>query len=752
VTELKPKRSSFLFARVGGAAIGASMLAGAMGVAGLAGELPGLVAAAGVMWLALVGPSVWLANVAWTKERYEIHDGHLVAHSGGLTSDRTLELDLKNVTHVKQYLSWIRYKFFDVGDVIVQSAGSSSAEVVFRSVRDPDELFEQLRGLMRDKGFSLRGEKLLVREQPSTLGTLVECGSIALGLAAFGFWTGASGLGAALASGEDWIVLLTTVGGLVVAAGAGVFLVLHFFDLKRRTYEVFDDVVEYREGFLSRTNAFIPYENIADAGTKQTFLDQFLGLYDVKVSCQGSGSEVSFRRLARGPEVQAAVRSLVDSAQARRELAQREARALEQAQPDTATRSSRPAAELVPADEAWTAELKMNMLRGILGGQILRAIGTQYTVGPASIASRYQLIGQQQLEFAYDKLTGVQVRVSPVDRLLGTMTVRIWSIGSLAPLDLAHVQRSSVDLPALLRQAGIPGGEARATLLAELGPGVWLRARVGTALFVALCTLGALVSLVLGEGAPAIPGLLPLVAWVLAFFVARVRAKHQVLTFHEHHMEHRSGVFWQRHVHARYDDVKKLQVRCYAGTTRGRLTVFVAGETAFQTKKGTSGAVVQNRFTTHYLPDVTPFRTTLDPLLLGRLAPEDVTTVRTETSEGQVFRPAVANTVVLLGVLGVFLPPLWLLLPWRVLSVKRRVYRVKSAQAVLEEGVVYRTYTSVLFDRIDSMTQGQGLLGKVFNNGTVTLMTAGSSRPDLVLANAPGYAALYKAIRERYGG
>ncbi|MFT4976120.1 MAG: membrane protein YdbS with pleckstrin-like domain, partial [Myxococcota bacterium] len=702
-----------------------------------------------MLWVFLVGLSLVTGTVAWKKERYEIHASHLVMHRGGITSDTTTELDVKNVTHVKQHLSWIRYRFFGVGDVIVQSAGSAEAEVAFRSIRNPDEVYAQIRELLKSNGFSMEGKQVLHREHPSTVGAVLDCLSIASGGAFFVAWLGIGSLGALSAVGSAGLAIgALLIFGLVVVVG--IFLVLHYVDMKRRTYEVFDDLIEYREGFLSRTNAFIPYENIADASTQQTFIDRILGLYNVKVSCQGSGSEISFRRLAEGPKLQEVLRGRVDAAQAVREQ-QEQVKREQPAEQQQGAHSVRPAAQSVSASDAWTAELRMNTVRAFLGGAIIRALGTTYTVGPSSVSSQFSLIGRQQLEFAYDKVTGVQVRTSPWDAIFGTFSVRIWSIGSSTPLDLAHVPRSAVDLPALLRQAGIPGGAARCNVPASFGPLVWLRANVVGVAMVPMLVLACLV-LAVAVTWELILLVIPLLGLLaVSFPLVAARSRQQRLTFHDHHMEHSAGIFWKRHTHARYDDIKKLSVRRYMGTSSGRLTVFVAGETQVQTNKG-QAVVVPNTFTAHYLPDVEPFISTLDPLLLGHIEPDAVTRASDTAPTGAEFRPAVANSLVTLLIVGIFFPPLWLFVPYLVLRIKRRVYRVEADRAVIEEGVLYRSHTSVLFDRIDSLKQGQGALGKAFGNGSVTLMTAGSSRPDLMLSNTPQYQELYRVIRERYGG
>ena len=44
-----------------------------------------------------------------------------------------------------------------------------------------------------------------------------------------------------------------------------------------------DDVLVYEEGFLTRDDAFIPSENLADSNTHRTLVDRILGLFDVRV-------------------------------------------------------------------------------------------------------------------------------------------------------------------------------------------------------------------------------------------------------------------------------------------------------------------------------------------------------------------------------------------------------------------------------------------------------------------------------------
>ena len=103
--------------------------------------------------------------------------------------------------------------------------------------------------------------------------------------------------------------------------------------------------------------------------------------------------------------------------------------------------------------------------------------------------------------------------------------------------------------------------------------------------------------------------------------------------------------------------------------------------------------------------------------------------------------------------LSIVLFPLIVLLPFTVpamvIRVKRWRYHIEPARIVVSWGMLYRHETSILLDRVDSIQQSQGPLNKLFGNGNVSIMTAGSSKPDLSLPDSPEYLGMYEIIRER---
>lgn len=306
--ELKPRRGSFMAPRLLASSIVATLIGTAAAVISHAMEQPlwlGLLAFAGSLLLGILG-----AQTAYRKERYLLQDSRLVCQRGGLFSDESTEFEIRNITHVKLKLPWLRYRLFRIGDLIVETAGTAKP-MVMRAVHDPESIFASIRSRMKSNGYDLTGRDLLHEEKPALIAVIGECLGLLIGVA-FGCLI----LLLQIFNGMDEPINERVLhGGLVSVLLVMVFLLtLRFLDLRRRTYRVFNDVVVYEEGFLTREHAFIPYENIADSNTRRTFIDQIFGLYDVLISCQGSSSEIKFRRLKHGIRLSAAIDRLVLSA------------------------------------------------------------------------------------------------------------------------------------------------------------------------------------------------------------------------------------------------------------------------------------------------------------------------------------------------------------------------------------------------------------------------------------------------------
>lgn len=299
-----------------------------------------------------------------------------------------------------------------------------------------------------------------------------------------------------------------------------------------------------------------------------------------------------------------------------------------------------------------------------------------------------------------------------------------------------------------------------ATELADFGPAVWARSAVGG--FIGLGFMAATILVLAAVHHQAwLLGLLLIAVWIgLHFLIQKLRAERQKLSFHPGHVELRQGIWIRTHSLARYDNVKKVEVLRYPGSRQGRLTLSVAGEIRLQQQggpgqqEGQRGAVRQCSLSAGFLSDIDAKRFSVDALLRGRVDPAEVDDISRPVSPEVLDEtgPAVANSVLAMTLVGIVVWPLLLLIPLVILQLRRTTYRVEAERVVVERGILYRKHSSILFDRIDSLKQGQGPLNKLFGNGEITLFTAGSSTPDLKLSAIPDHTRFYRLIRSHYGG
>lgn len=812
--ELKPDRIPFLIPMVVPAVIVLTVVGtgGAIAAYLVAQSAPAALGAAGAAVLAALF-ALYAAGVAFRKERYEIQARRLVAHRGTIFSDQTTELEVKNITHVKRRLPWIRHKLFGVGDVMIESAGSSASEVVLRSVQRPREVYAQIQTLMQENGFQLQRKALLHEEQPDLLGVVLEC----LGIAASAFFAIAYiGLGLVMAQP---LLGGIAASGVVCLFGAG--LLVYFLDMRRRTYRVYDDVLVYEEGFLTRDDAFIPSENLADSNTHRTLIDRILGLFDVRVSCQGAGQEIAFRRLRHGVALDAAIGRVIAASKDRPRPGAKpvedagEGEGEGEGEGRRRRRSKRAPIPLpTPSGQAWTGQLSPGLGRtvapfaigigliltlaavsvplvlatgapmalGMSAGpplfmlcmaaasRLLRATCTRFEVREGSVKSRFSFLSVEEREFTYDKITGVQIREWPFDRWLGTFTIRLWSIGADQPLDLFHIRHEDIDLTAFLIQTGVTSQDDLLTIPARFSLRRYLRANFAAAIVAAVAMLGLVIAALAVE--PMLLGLLVVPGVIAggAYLYGRAYYPRMQLRCMDRHLEAYEGLVLRVVTRVRYEWVKKVQLTRYPFGEEGDLQVFVAGEQRLlpaQQKGGLvaaaaakqQGATVPYGFRVRYVEDLPVFEALLDELIEDGPHPEEVEAIQARKlppAEPPLHesQPALGNRLFLLVVLSVLtVAPILLLpltIPYNVLEVRRRRFRLERDRVVRQWGILYRHQATILYSRFDSIQRKQGFLNKMFGNATLTVFTAGSSNPDLVLEDMPDADAVYEVMKKHY--
>lgn len=764
---LKPRKGSFLFPRIMGLLIVSGIICGIAGgvLAAIEGPYPYAVAA----FVVFVGIGIVANLAAYRKERYVLEGSRLVCHRGGLFSDQTSEFEIRNITHVKAKLPWLRFKLFKIGNVLVETAGTSRP-MVMHSIHDPESIFAELRSLMKRNGYDLTQRQLLHQEKPALIGILGEIlGTI---VAVFMFCVfSLGGLVGMLQDADPGLlkILVPALLAFVALCGIG-FTILRILDYRRRTYSVYNDVVVYEEGFLTRHNAFIPYENIADSNTKCSLIDRILGLFDVQVSCQGSSSEIRFRRLRNGIALSQSIDELVVSASRK----PKPARVRPGNAGSPAQRITREEPVVVGDGNPMVADFRIHPGRVMLPQlfllplfplwiivmvkSLIQITSTRYFVRSGSLRHSFRFLTVHDREFSNDKITGLVIKKNLWDRMFGTFTLRFWSIGSGKVLEFAHVHRSQVDLPALMRQIGIPApSPAPYSAQAQFRFFTWLRCSVVQVSLLLLLTAGFVTAGLHIDAALHFLTALPLALLIGSFIHGWIYYSMQRLRFHEHHVEAVQGIIAKRSYFVRYKNVKRTLTKKYPWGNQGELRIFVAGEEEAYPQsgqtKGRQPMLRQCAFTSGMLPEIRQQGLLLDDILCGRVDPSPSAEAAEPCATVIESTRSAATAVAFLMIVSILLFPLIALLPITIpitiIRVKRWRYRVDEARISKSWGVLFKREESVIHDRVDSLLQNQGPLNKVFRNGKVSIMTAGSSKPDLEIIDAPAYLGIYEAIRER---
>ena len=279
---------------------------------------------------------------AYRKTFYHFYGDHLLVRTGTLFSEHQVDLPYRNVTQVVLRLPFLEHRLFQTGELIVHSAGSFQGTAHLESIDKPRRAYELVADYLRENGFSLKRERLVQRERPHIFGTLLDTSGLALGALMAMITVGLSVGGAVIdllelntfydlfallrdgidpdhptATEEQALAYRATLGLAILAVGGGITglirLFLHFVDLNRRTYTLFEDVIDYRDGFLTETLKFIPIENLADTSIAEPFFKRLFGVANVEVNPHGASGGIAFPSMPRAEQFRRRLNGLIDT-------------------------------------------------------------------------------------------------------------------------------------------------------------------------------------------------------------------------------------------------------------------------------------------------------------------------------------------------------------------------------------------------------------------------------------------------------
>lgn len=730
-----------------------------------------------LIWIGIGAIALINAAVSYNKQVYSFREHAIYFQTGNLVTDRQTELRYRNITHVRLVKPFLEYKLFGTGRILIEAAGSSGTEVYMQSIPAPEQAYRRLQDVMASRDyFSLSYGNLLIREHPARIAVVLEVAGSIAGLVLAGLFLLGNIAGAAAA------VLGVIPPGLAVAVGGGVLAVLAGYlyttyqDLIRRTYYIYDDVVCYHNGFLTTQDAFIPIENLSDARVTQSFLDKLLDLREVVISCQGQGSEIVFKNLRHGEEVERTIDRLINQTSNAEPAAPEQTGQAGPGEEGDGGAAPPPSRAPVPAAEQRT--YTMSLPRVLLPQLIIvpliffipvlivppiyslvTALRTRFQLTANGVASYYTFLTTKNVEFARDKITGVVIRRNLIDRALNTCSVTFWSIGSGSAVVFKHIPYETGMEARMQEAAGIARDEELSRITPQFGFGDMLKANLGGA---AVGTVAVIASLVVAFWLPLVATVAAgiLLVYIVSAFLLHRRYRRASLRLGEHSVTFRIGWLLQRQYITLYDNVKNISVVRYPWSSKGSVRFNIAGSQTGQS--GSSQQIASHSFGVGYLQQsggLDVLDDMLDTILHRRPSTEEYARLMeySRPRDPVVYarsRPSLKNGLAGIIPLHILIVPLIVVLPVTIVVytvwMRRISYVVEDYRVVIRSGVVYRRQTSVVFSRLDYIKSGQGFLNKVFKNGNLYLYTTGSTAAEMMLKNMPDYVYFHQVLKQQY--
>jgi len=641
-----------------------------------------------VIFILINGLNYYSRSVQYRKEHYQFFDDKIITKGGGIFSEKSTELVIRNITHVTHVKPFIENKLFGTGKIIVELAGSAVPEAIIYSMDDSPKIYELVTNIMKANGFRLEKKELIQKEKPNLIGVFFETmrffiGSV-IGIIFVGFYIGMGAISFLAQSGQSpaifALAVLIVIGILLWVFGRSV---LHFLDLRARVYNIYNDTIVYYEGFLTKVDSFIPIENLADSELTQTLVDKIFSLYDVRISCQGAGQEILFKNISNGKQMEKNIDSLINKSTSL----------------ITTAGKIKPAGKMAIAQApalqrtdktAFTGNYKMNLVRAFAGPALYVSVlfiplsiwfwpmvfvygiilglfflifliitsATNYSVNEGSMGQKFNFLQQRNIEFSNDKITGIVFHENFVDSFFKTFSIRFWSIGASHDINFATINKSQELKENVLAKFGMNEPEPLRTIQSAFSVGNFFRAHIGGAIFLILVLIGLIyVGLtfdVIYWGVAVFLVLLIAVALIYLNFLYKT----SVLKLYKNYAYYKKGIFFRNYYYAPYDRIKDIHTVKYPFSDFGSIKFNVAGEVMFGAaqsrqpvfmgfSKANKGAVISHSFTISYAPGISLQDDLIDLIFYGR--PDSAELDRVESNISQYTGKDILTTKPMIG-------------------------------------------------------------------------------------------------------
>lgn len=710
----------------------------------------------------------WLFMISYKKEKYIIKDTKIIREFWNIFSDNSTEVLFKRAAIIEAKRPFIQHLLFKTGYITIKAAGSSSSKFRMLNMKDVLWKYALMQEKLQENAFHLKKEKLVQTARPHFLGIFGELMSKGVGaivvpiyvmvmlwidlssgeLAELGEMAGGIPAGAKSAGMLAWV----WAAGLVIAI-LGLTVFVKYMDLRKRRYNIFDDAVEYTEGFLSKHNAVIPMENVSDVENTQSFFSKIFGLHDIKVSCAGSGNDVFFKNMTSGEKMIENIKYLKDA------IIPKKAPTKAAESKSSLVWYSDKTEQALKYNGEFKSQYKMNLLRAVapflvflippltpLGiaiiiGQFIRAKFTTYRVQESDIEKRFHFLSNKQTNYSIEKITGIVITENLIDKVFKTCSVRFLSLGSSGDMSFSYIKKTASLEKDLQEKIGVYDEGKRELLPVQFSFGNYIKANFITVIF--------LITIVL----------IPVVLVHFLYKKIYFSKKYYKNYFFNGGVASHKGIFIQTKEFALHRNIKGLISVKYPLTQAGKLVFNVAGEKIVQTnkKKGKSGGMLfSNTIKIPFLNQVQQLQDMYDE--------RNIDTGSLDTTEIMNSKQAVINSVLISAiVLSVItaitfallesIAGVWMLLlsaviiGFTVWSIRVKYYVLQKSRAIAKSGIFYKKTQTILYEKFNFIELNRGFFNKIFKNGSVSVYTLWSGNREMLIQDIDSYNEFYDVLK-----
>lgn len=598
-------------------------------VAGPAAFLVALAVFIGFMFLYL-GVIAFFRYIQYQKESYEITADSIIAHAGSLFYEKETELSIKNITDIERIYPFIETNLFGTGKIKIESAGSTTTEVLLQSLDDAETVTKELELRMEKKGFNLSTEELVYQAKPSMIGVAIETVTFTFSALFSIFFFGIYIFSEAELS-FDVIsaifsnpVLLCVIAAIVLPIYL-VVIALKAMDMKDRIYSVYDGLIRYEEGFLTKHYAIIPTQNLADAAVRQDFIRRIFGIANVILSTRGTANDIKFSNIPDATALEESIDKTI-ALQKKHKAAQKDKTV---ASEHSGTHQKR-IKDFGGFAKSYKVDLKFLLLSPLLGilvfaavlapiiliiglaanelplvlgisalgfgllvlfivagtgiGQVIRYMATSYEIREDSIFEKFSFLSRYTKEFTLDKITAVKVTRGLTQRIFGVCTIEFFSIGSAQNIVFRDIKYSAADVKEIKGKLEVKE-DAKSTQL-EISPNFnllsWSLASIPSLMVSTFILLAAgLMALAIGDFAITLYAIFLATIGLMFGIILGLHYLYQKsvsLVVTDDFLIFKGGIFTLIEHFADLDFVKNTTSKKFPGINQGIISFDVAGE------------------------------------------------------------------------------------------------------------------------------------------------------------------------------